>query len=336
MKNSKSKLLKKRNYTPAAVAAAPTKKVEMPKGNTTTRQERKSNTEIAKERSRARRMRSIMKLGMKKELIEEMFAQENNRMILVLLNGKYTIENGTQKKKVTKRGKDHKVISTEEVDVPIILRGIDAAKKYAENEKLHIMTSGSNAIWILSDKDNVDAAVEKLQILGRVSVTKPATHTGQTVKPEKKQKKKKKPTNNTSAAKTAAKVNRKNANKEGAEMRPYYAALRKGGVSKRIQKHNPKLAEKIKAWLKERECHKDSLEYRRTHRQMSSTEIKANKNARKAAKHLAAIERRREREKKAMANNQAALEKRAQKAAKSGKKAVQQTIQPKEELKQAA
>lgn len=319
MKNSKTKLLKKRNYTPAKVSAAPTKKVE----NKEKKVEKKTKTlsEIAKERSRARRMRSIMKLGMKKELVEEMFAQEDNRMILVLLDGKYTVEDGKTKK-----------------NTPNILRGSNAAKKYIETEKLHLMAIGSNAVWVLSDKDNVDADVEKLKILGRVSVTKPAKHTADSVKAEtKKQKKtKKKPTNNTLAAKIAAKMQRTTDKKERAKMRPYYAALRKGGVSKRIEKHNPKLAEKIKEWLKGRECHKDSKEYRAKHRQLTSTEMNANKNARKAAKFLAAKERRIEREKKAMVKNQALREKRAQEAAKHGKKATQQKIDHKQELKKAA
>lgn len=204
----------------------------------------------AKARARARRMRSLMRLGMAKELIEEMFAQEKNRMVLVLLNGNYTIEDGTKKKKIIKRDEHHKIISSEEKEVPNILRGYDAARKYVENEKLRFMAGSKTAIWILSDVDHVNDVVGKLKILGRVSVTKPENHTKRTEEIRTKSKKKiSKPSNNTIEAK-----------KKKASMRPYYAALRKGGVSKRIKQHNPELAKKISLWIKERKAVKSKRE----------------------------------------------------------------------------
>ena len=274
-------------------------------------------------RSRARRMRSIMKHGMSKEDVEKMFAEENNRMVLVLLNGNFTIEAGTKEKEIVKRGKNHKIISKETIVVPVILRGVDAAKKYIEDNKLNILCNSKNAVWILTNKDHVDAVTETVRVLGRVSVTKPEQHTYDTEKArlKKEAKSKKKPTNNTTETKKTAKVERKAKKVECANMRPYYAALRKGGVSERIKKHNPTLAKKIEKWLKERkeaEAAKADVidKHKRDHRQMSSIEMKANKRARKAKKLLAAQERRRELEKKRAEYNATVRAKRTQKAQK--------------------
>lgn len=66
-----------------------------------------------------------------------------------------------------------------------------------------------------------------------------------------KEKKEKKPTGNTAEVKRAAKTKRKSFKLEQVKMRPYYAARRKGGVSKRLSKKNPKLAAAITEWLKE-------------------------------------------------------------------------------------
>lgn len=207
----------------------------------------------AKARARARRIRSLMRLGMDKESIEKMFAQEENRMILVLLNGKYTIEDGTKKKKIIKRDEHHKIVSSEEKEVPNILRGYDAARKYVENEKLHFMAGSKTAIWILSDINHVDEVVGKLNILGRVSITKPEKRTKNTEEARiKSEKKVSKPTNNTTEAKKSAKKDKKEVNKKQEYMRPYYAALRRGSINKRIKRHNPELAKKISLWIKER------------------------------------------------------------------------------------
>ena len=325
---SKTKSLKKGNYTPGNATPAPAKKAET-KTTTTVASNSHNKRNLKKEieaRSRARRMRSMLKLGMKEELIEEMFAQEDNRMILVLLDGKYTVQDGTKTKTVRKRDEHHKLVSKETIEVPNILQGFAAARKYVEEQNLQFMSGCGNAIWVLSDKDNVDDAVEKLKILGRVSVTKPEKHTYETEAARIKKEKKsvKKPSNNTAEAKTAAKTRRKNANLSKAAMRPYYAALRKGGVSARIKKFNPDLAEKIENWIKkikkqkaaETEKAERIAEHRRVHRQMSSLEMKANKRARKAAKHLTTQERRKAAEAKRAAINAKAKAERAKKAQK--------------------
>ena len=307
---SKTKLLKKGKYIPGVATPAPAKKAE--NKATQVASNKPTERDIRKEaeaRSRARRMRSILKLGIKKEQVQKWFAEENNRMVLVLLNGQYTTEDG--------------------------VRGYKAAKKYIDDEKLTFMGGSPNAIWILSDVNNVDNVVEKLKILGRVSVTKPEPHTKEStikyLKDKKKTEETRKPSNNTEDTKKNAKKARKEDNKSRAAMRPYYAALRKGGVSARIKKYNKALAKKIEKWLKEHkaleaEKAEKSKEYRAKHRQLTSLEMKANKRARKASKHLAAQERRKEREKERMKNNEALTAKRVQNA----KKPVQT------ELKEAA
>lgn len=312
-----TKTLKKGNNIPGNATPAPAKKAEnknatpVASNNHFKRDQRKEATA----RNRARRMRSMLKLGMSKELVEEMFAKEDNRMVLVLLYGTYTVEDGTRTVKVRKRDKSHKVCSTETKEVPNILRGFEAAKHYVDDNKLHFMSGSANAIWVLSDKDHVDDVVEKLKVLGRVSVTKPELHNKEAKKAPKK------PTNNTAEVKKNAKTTRKNIKKSGAEMRAYYAALRKGGVSERIKKYNKTLADKIEAWLKNRkkaEAEKaDRIDkHKRDHRQVSNLEMKANKRARKAVKHLASQERRIAVQKKREENNAKERAKHAQKAQK--------------------
>ena len=322
---SKTKLLKKGKYITGNAVPAPAENAEKKTVHTTTgnlHKNRNLKKEIAA-RSRARRMRSMLKLGMSKESIQEMFAQEDNRMVLILLNGAYTVQDGTISKTFRKRDERHRIVSVETKEVPKILRGYVAARKYVDDNKLHFMAGGTNAIWILSDKDHVDDVVKTVSILGRVSVTKPELHTQETESARLKKEKKstKKPSNNTAEVKAAAKARRKQANAQKMQMRPYYAALRKGGVSARIKRYNPELAKKIEAWIKEKKAvdakREEKLkEYRAKHRQLTSIERKSNKRARKAVKHLAALERRRELEKKRADSNAEKRAKRAQKAQK--------------------
>lgn len=313
---SKTKALKKGIYKPGDATPAPAKAenkaTKVASVNHLMRDKRKE----IEQRSRARRIRSLMKLGVAKEQIEEWMHEEDNRFVLCLIYDSFFIIDGTKKKKVYKRDETHRVYGVEEQEVDNVLHGIDAFKKFCENNKLKIMSthkgSFGHAGWILSDKDNVDNVVELLKPVGRTSITKPEPHTVE------KPKKEKKPTNNTAEAKKSAKAKRKAQKIHNAKMRPYYAALRKGGVSARIKKYNKSLAEKIEAWIAEKKK-ADTLkaeknkEYRAVHRQLTSSEMKANKRARKAARHLAAQERRREQEKKRMDNNAKTQKKRAQK-----------------------
>lgn len=288
-----------------------------------------------KARNRARRIRSMIRRGMTQEQIDEWFKNEDTRMVLCILYGTFKIEDGTRKKKVYHRGVDHHVTSVEEEEVPIVLKGLSAAKKFAENEKMNVVGCSLSSIWVKTDKNNVDEVVEKLNQLGRTSVTCP--------EPKREvEKKEKKPTNNTAEVKAAAKKARKAANKENAAMRPYYAALRKGGVSKRIKKHNKTLAEKIEKWLKEqraKEANKAEADkqHRAKHRQLTSKERKAAKRAHKAAKVLATKNRIRSREMCAYKKNLAEKQDKLKDATKSASKAVEQKIQFKKEgLKKAA
>ena len=244
----------------------------------------------AKARERARRIRSMMRNGMTEDQIKEYFSKQDARFVLCLLYGDFTVEDGKKKKTVVKRDEKHKIVSKEEVEIPNILHGVAAAKKFAEQEKMEIIASGVTSIWVKTDKSNVDEIVKKLSPLGRTSVTKPETKT------EKKEKIKK-PTNNTAEAKKKAKAKRKAENIAKTDMRPYYAALRKGGVSKRIKKYNKTLADKIEKWLKEKKNAKpkgrltrcEIKQLRRERKAIRKIEEKKRRIAAEWAKHEAKV-----------------------------------------------
>ena len=316
---SKTKALKKGNYIPDE-KSAPAKKAENNVVKTTsTNHIARNKRKEYEERSRSRRIRSLMKQGIAKEQIEEWLHEEDNRFVLCLIYNSFFIEDGMKKKTVPIRDEHHKKIGTKEIEVENKLWGIEAFKKFCENNKLVMIAthkgSFGHAGWIKSDKEHVDEVVELLNPVGRTSITKPEPHVVE------KPKKEKKPSNNTTEAKTKAKTARKTNKKINAEMRPYYAALRKGGVSKRIKKFNPTLAKKIEKWIKERriaeaEKAEKNKEYRAKHRQLTSLEMKANKRARKIAKRIATQERRKEQEKKRMEYNTKMRAERAKKAVK--------------------
>ena len=318
---SKTKALKRGNYTPGNVTPAPVKKTEKKAAN---------RNKEAESRNRERRIRSLMRQGISKEQINEWLKEEDTRFVLCLIYHNFCLVDGTKKITVRIKDKKHHIIGTEEHEVENRLTGIEAFKKFCENNKLTMISTHKGSVtagWILSDRDNVNNVIELLKDVGRVSVTKPEIHTVETVKKQEEKKRKAehkandKPTNNTIKTKIAAKKARKTANIKAAEMRPYYAALRKGGVNARIKRHNPTLAEKIEKWLKEKKATevsqtKDTKEERAKHRQLTSLEMKANKRARKAAKHLAAKERHIAAEKKRAESNAKQYAKRTQKAQK--------------------
>lgn len=324
---SKTKALKKGTHTPGTATPAPVKKAEKATNVASNNHYARDARKEAEMRSRARRIRSLMKLKIPKEEIDALFEEEKTRTVLCLYYTSFTIEDGVKKKRIYHRDEHHKVTSCEEVEIPAILRGKEAVKEALKRANIEPLFLGPNYCWIKTTKDDLDAILKVLEPIGRTSVTKPKRLTAEDVAAKKKAERKakekanRKPSNNTAEAKKAAKAKRKDAKRNAAEMRPYYAALRKGGVSKRIKMHNKNLADKIEAWLKERrkaeaeKAEKDK-ERRSEHRQLTYIEMKANKRARKAAKHLAAQERRREREKKRMDNNATAKAKRAQKPSK--------------------
>lgn len=325
--NSKTKALKKGTYKPGDATPAPAKAenkaTQVASNNHSARDARKE----AKMRSRARRIRSLMKLKIPKEKIDAMFEEEKIRTVLCLYYTSFTIENGVKKKRIHHRNEQHRIVSVEEVEVPAILRGKEAVKEALKRANIEPLFLGPNYCWIKTTKDDLDSILKVLEPIGRTSVTKPEPVSKERVEKEQKakmkaeQKKNRKPSNNTDEVKKAAKAKRKEENIRKTEMRPYYAALRNGGVSTRIKKFNKTLADKIEKWIAEKkkadaEKAEKNREYRAQHRQLTSLEMKANKHARKAAKHLAAQERRREREKKRMENNAKAAKKRTQKAKK--------------------
>lgn len=366
-KNSKSKLLKKGKYTPEAIKATTPANPEAEKketivknaknarifvkGRAITYDEQANKRKEREDRTRMRRFNRMVAAGMTEEQIKEFENNLNIRTIMLMPYSNYFFIDGKKTKTVTKRDEKHHPIGTETIEVDNRLTGVAAVLAFLKSHNIEPIcgnTIGGKGkkplgyVYFNTTADELPATQELIKDVGRIVI-----HKWQPEEPEE-ERKQRKPSKNTKDAKAAAKKARKDANKQKTDMRPYYAAKRKGGVSARIKKFNPTLAAKIEKWLAEqskklesketpRTSHKDSKEYRTQHRQLASLEMKANKRARKAAKHLATQERRREREMKAMANNQAAHEKRAQEAAKHGKKAVQQKLDmPKEELKKAA
>lgn len=287
-----------------AAKAAPAKNAEKTaknarlfvEGKIKTYESHRDMVKDAKARLRARRKQRMIRAGMTLEQIAEMEKNEKIRTILCLPYGFYTVENGTKTKMKTFRDEHHKVIEKKEIEVPNILRGIDAIEFTVKENNIKILAKGSTYMYVETTNDNVDKVTQLMSPMGRLYVYK-------WEKKEDPVKKEKKPSNNTKDAKSAAKAARKAANIRSAEMRPYYAALRKGGVNARIKKHNPVLAEKIEKWLKDRKkADSEKAErvdkHKRDHRQMSSIEMKANKRARKAAKQLATMKRHMAAEKK--------------------------------------
>lgn len=72
----------------------------------------------------------------------------------------------------------------------------------------------------------------------------------------------KKPSNNSKGKASSAKEDRKEFSMSRHSMKPYYAALRRGRVSKRIIIHNPKLAEDIERWIESYEKKKSEKKSR--------------------------------------------------------------------------
>lgn len=360
-KNSKSKLLKKGKYTPEAVKATAPANPEAEKqekivknaknarifvkGRAITYDEQTNKRKEREDRTRMRRFNRMVDAGMTEEQIKEFENNLNIRTIMLMPFNTFFFIDGKKTKTVVKRDEKHHPIGKETIEVDNRLTGVAAVIAFLKSHDIEPIcgnTLGCKSkkplgyVYFNTTADELPATQELIKDVGRIVI-----HKWQPEEPEE-ERKQRKPSNNTKEAKAAAKNARKDANKQKTDMRPYYAAKRKGGVSARIKKFNPTLAAKIEKWLAEqskklesketpRTSNKDSKEYRAQHRQLTSTEMKGNKRARKAAKFLATQERRQAREKAAMVKNQADLEKRAQEAAKSGKKAVQQKLDLKEE-----
>lgn len=301
---SKTKALKKETYTKGIAMPEQKKTSEIVKNVKNNLHVNRNLKKEAEARSRARRIRSMIRLGMSEKEILEIFKNEDARMVLCLYYDSFII-----------------------MDKEKTLRGRHAVEKFLKDNKIEAAVAGPTCCWIKTDKDHVDEIVELLKPVGRTSITKPEPMTAEKIEAKKKaerkaaQKANKKPSNNTAEAKKKAKAARKEKNMKKTAMRSFYAAKRKGGVSKRLKRHNPTLADKIEKWLKEQKAAEakkaeENREYRAKHRQLTSTEMKANKHARKAAKHIAAQERRREREKKRADYNAKQAKIRAQKAQK--------------------
>lgn len=187
-------------------------------------------------RERIRRIRKLAKSKVPPEKIEELLKNEDRRTILCLVYGTYKMEDGTRKKTVTKRDEHHKVVGKEEIEIPNILYGVYAAKKLMEDNKIPIISYGKTYVYADIDKKDVDKVSKLMEQVGRVHIYK-WQESKQPVKKDKK------PSNNTDEVKKANKA------AKHINMKPFYAAKRKGCIDERIKKYNPKLAEQIQKWL---------------------------------------------------------------------------------------
>lgn len=299
-------------------------KNKVPTGKTVSIEEVNKRRAEAEARCSARRTNKLIAAGATKEQIEQLITEENARTILCIYYGNHTVDLGEQEVEVKKYNKEKRCYEPTKVTKNVILRGRNAAEHTIREKGLEVIAFASTHCFIKTTADKAEEIANDLRAtIGRCYVTKherlPVKETMEKLNPKPEEKKK--PTYNTSERKKAAKARRKAANIKKAEMRPYYAALRKGGVSARIKMHNKTLADKIEKWLKEHEAAEAKKaeadkEHRAKHRQLTSIEMKANKRARKTAKYLAAKERRREREKKQAEYNTKMQAKRAQKAQK--------------------
>ena len=248
----------------------------------------------------------LLKNGVKQQQIDEFENNPDLRTISCLSYGQYTVDLGEKEITVSKDKKKKTVKN--------ILTGVDAIEHFAKDNGMEVISKDTHRLVVNTTQKGMLDVYNKLKKFGRIYIYK-------WVFEEKKSEKTKKPTNNTTEAKVNAKKTRKNENKKGADMRPYYAALRKGGVSKRIKIHNKTLAEKIKKWLKEKraaeEKNKAAKDLHDTnHRQVTTKRKNSIRKAKKIAKRMKRIEAIQAREKKAAMTNATNKKKSAQKAKK--------------------
>lgn len=181
-----------------------------------------SNNKDAHLYNRVRRTKTLIKEGLRKEELEKFFTDEKLRIVCCLYYGSYTVENGTKKIKTNKEFKQ----------VPNILKGRRAVdftlNKYKyKKDHIEVVLSSSSYCWIKTDTDNIDNLKSILKPIGRIFVTKLE-----------------KPQNN-----VEKKTNKIEKPKVKKNMKPYYAALKKGYICDRIKKHNKTLADKIEKWI---------------------------------------------------------------------------------------
>ena len=288
--------------------------------------------------NRCRRIRRLAKLGFSEEKIQEIYKEENNRLVLCLYYTSFTKE-GTRVKKVYKRDEKHHVVDVTETEVKVTLTGRQAAEAFLEENEIKPIATGPTYCYIKTDVEHLDEVLEKLKQIGRTSVTKPEPVMDALVEREVKKIKPRKPSGNKNPEKKhISGIQVQNAK----AMRPVYAVLRKmrkngaatADVDKfikdRIKKYNPKMAARIKEYILSRATSLDlalkfknkpiaeskSEERRAGKRQLTAIEMKARKRAKRVARHLAAIERLQKRQTEAAVSNAKANAERAQKAQK--------------------
>lgn len=297
-----------------------------------------ASAENKKFTNRCRRIHQLVKLGLSEEKIQEIFKEENTRMVLCLYYTSFTKE-GTRVKKVYKRDEKHHVVDVTETEVKVTLTGRQAAEAFLKENNIEPVALGPTYCYIKTDVEHLDELLETLKTMGRTSVTKPEPVVDTLVEREVKKIKSRKPSGNKNPEKKH--VSNKQV-RDAKSMRPVYAVLRKmrsaGAnaedvdkfIKERIKKYNPKMAAKIKEFITSRAKSFDlafkfknkpvaeskSADNRAKHRQLTAIEMKARKRAKRVARHLVALERLQKRQEEAAVNNAKAKAERAQKAQK--------------------
>lgn len=260
---SKTKLLKKGNYSPDKInkQSAPAKKAETSKKAIVKRQviypigviysTGKPDPNISsRERTKEAKFR-LNARRMKKMLFLGMTEEQLNKLREDDVRVIYCRIYGSY------------VLSTDGKQ----LANMEAVLKTLEDKKIEVLLSKSNFVYVKVSAKDVESVVEIMKPMGRLYV-----HDFRVQAPAQKKEKPPK---------------KKVTNKKVSYMRPYYAALRKGKVSSRIEKYNPSLAKRIKQWLQAKKAKEEAASERRAKTgKLTTLERRTKDRAKKAVRFI--------------------------------------------------
>lgn len=254
---SKTKLLKKGNYSPDKInrQSAPAKKAETSKKATVKRQviyptDKPDPNMSSRERTKEAKFR-LNARRMKQMLLSGMTEEQLNKIREDDVRVIYCRIYGSY------------VLSTDGKQ----LANMEAVLKTLEDKKIEVLISKSNFVYVKVSAKEVESVVEIMKPMGRLYV-----HDFRVQAPAQKKEKPSK---------------KKVTNKKVSYMRPYYAALRKGKVSSRIEKYNPSLAKRIKQWLQAKKAKEEAASERRAKTgKLTTLERRTKDRAKKAVRFI--------------------------------------------------
>lgn len=254
---SKTKLLKKGNYSPDKInkQSAPAKKAETSKKAIVKRQviyptDKPDPNMSSRERTKEAKFR-LNARRMKQMLLSGMTEEQLNKIREDDVRVIYCRIYGSY------------VLSTDGKQ----LANMEAVLKTLEDKKIEVLISKSNFVYVKVSAKDVESVVEIMKPMGRLYV-----HNFRVQAPVQKKEKPPK---------------KKATNKKVSYMRPYYAALRKGKVSSRIEKYNPSLAKRIKQWLQAKKTKEEAASERRAKTgKLTTLERRTKDRAKKAVRFI--------------------------------------------------